>query len=283
MNKNTLVLLVSVMILNSAFSQKPFVDTLKVCTEIKELNESGEKIAALKREKWQPGQTLRVRFIDGSDFVQSKVKQFATEWSNHCSIKFTFVNSGPAEIRISFLTGKGSWSIIGKSSAKYSVNPNTGNIYLSNTGITMNYGWFDSYTPDEEFSRTVIHEFGHAIGLIHEHQSPVAEISWNKPVVYAYYFETMGWSKAEVDRNIFTKYSKSESQYSKYDKLSIMHYPIPASHLLKPNQAVGWNNVLSTTDKSFIGFVYPSSNNKRQKKKRERGDAHAGDIHGGVH
>ena len=218
-----------------------------------------------------------------NDFVQSKVRQFATEWATHCSIKLTFVSSGPAEIRVSFLRGKGSWSLIGKASSEYSINPNTGNVYVSSTGTTTNFGWFDSYTPDDEFSRTVIHEFGHAITLIHEHQSPLAGIAWNKPVAYDYYRRTQGWTNAEVDENIFKRYSKSETQYSAYDKLSIMHYAIPAHLLLDPSQAVGWNTTLSVIDKSFIGTIYPFSKNETKKKRKEPKDAHAGDIQGGVH
>lgn len=259
---------------SSLTSQINLIDTLRICTEIKEYNENGDKIVALKREKWSPGQTLRVKFLGGDDFVQSKVKQFATEWANHCSIKFQFVTTGTAEIRVNFAQGRGSWSLIGKSSEKYSVNENTGNVYVSSSGTTMNFGWFNSYTTDEEFSRTVIHEFGHAIGLIHEHQSPAAGISWNKPEVYKYYLETQGWTKGEVDQNIFRRYSKSETQYSAYDKLSIMHYSIPAFLLLDPTQAVGWNTFLSATDKSFIPTIYPKPINKTKKTKREHPDHH---------
>jgi hypothetical protein len=181
------------------------------------------------------------------------------------------VTPGAAQIRVNFVNGKGSWSIIGKASEKYSINPNTGNSYVSNSGTTMNFGWFNSYTSDEEFSRTVIHEFGHAIGLIHEHQAPTANISWNKPAVYNYYLQTQGWTKKEVDRNIFFKYSKSSTQYSKYDKLSIMHYAIPAFLLLDPTQVVGWNLYLSDIDKSFIPTIYPKPK-KKEKPKKERNE-----------
>ncbi len=56
----------------------------------------------------------------------------------------------------------------------------------------MNFGWFDDSTPDNEFSRTVIHEFGHALGCVHEHSSPAATIPWNRDAVYAYYLATQG-------------------------------------------------------------------------------------------
>lgn len=249
-------------------------DTLKICTEIKDYNDSGEKITALKVQKWTPGQTLKVKFLGGDDFLQSKIKQYAVEWANHCSIKFEFVTTGAAQIRVSFVNGKGSWSIIGKASERYSINPSTGNAYISNSGTTMNFGWFNAYTSDDEFSRTVIHEFGHAIGLIHEHQAPTANISWNKPEVYRYYLATQGWTKKEVDQNIFFKYSKSSTQYSKYDKLSIMHYAIPASLLLDPTQAVGWNLYLSDIDKSFIPTIYPKPKKKAEPKKERNEPPH---------
>lgn len=277
-----LVFLIFLLILNHAYSQNIPFDKIKICTEIKEFGENGEKAVGIKGEKWFVGQSLKVKFIDGDHFVQSKVRQFAVVWANYCNIKIIFVNSGQADIRVSFLTGKGSWSLIGNASLKYSVEPNTGNVSLSNTGTTMNFGWFDSSTSDEEFSRTIIHEFGHAMGLIHEHQSPAAEISWNKPAVYDYYSSTQGWTKGEVDQNIFRRYSKSETQYSAYDKLSIMHYAIPANLLLDPTQEVGWNTVLSEIDKSFIGKFYPFANEETKKEKKNDGN-HTGDIQGGVH
>lgn len=120
----------------------------------------------------------------------------------------------------------------------------------------MNFGWFNSSTSDQEFSRVAIHEFGHALGMIHEHQHPLASIPWDVNAVYQYYADTQGWSKAQVDNNIFAKYSTSQTNYSTYDQASIMHYPVE-EELTIGNFSVGWNTVLSSTDKSFIASVYP--------------------------
>lgn len=237
------------------FSQEFNTDTLKLCTLLEQPDLSDDKAAILKKFKWSAGKTLRVKFLDGDDFVQAKVKEFALEWNKHSSVKFKFVSSGNAEIRVSF-KGIGSWSLIGNSSASYSVNIKTGAVYKSNTGSTMNFGWFNSYTPDSEFSRVVLHEFGHALGMIHEHQSPVAGIPWDKKAVYAYYKSSQNWTTAQVDRNIFLRYSKFEISNSKYDKLSIMHYAFPAILLTDPSAEVGWNTQLSKTDISFIKKYY---------------------------
>ena len=40
----------------------------------------------------------------------------------------------------------------------------------------MNYGWIDADSPEEELRSVVLHEFGHALGLIHEHQNPLSGI-----------------------------------------------------------------------------------------------------------
>ena len=49
----------------------------------------------------------------------------------------------------------------------------------------MNYGWLTPDSDDDELRRVVLHEFGHALGLIHEHQNPEGGIEWNEPAVKA--------------------------------------------------------------------------------------------------
>ena len=68
----------------------------------------------------------------------------------------------------------------------------------------MNFGWLRPGTPLEEYMRVVLHEFGHALGLIHERQNPSGGIQWNKPVVYRYYQGPPNfWVPQQVDINLF--------------------------------------------------------------------------------
>ncbi|MEZ4674580.1 MAG: hypothetical protein R2932_10085 [Caldilineaceae bacterium] len=202
-------------------------------------------LAALTGKLWSPGRTLRVRFLDGEAAIWQRVEPFAHQWSDYANIKFAFGNDPDAEIRISFLQ-PGSWSYIG-----------TDALSIPKDQPTMNFGWLKQATPNDEYSRVVTHEFGHAIGCIHEHQNPATDIPWNKEAVYAYYAgPPNNWSRMQTDINLFTRYSATLTQFSQFDPDSIMLYPIPNEFTIGDFE-VGWNRVLSAMDKQFVTTLYP--------------------------
>src|ERR1700752_1894927 len=82
--------------------------TLRICTEfdadsVSTTDTFAIDAAAKKKRMWETGRTLRVKFLGGDKYVQSKVIQYAVEWSKHCNIKFKFVTTGAAEIRVNFI------------------------------------------------------------------------------------------------------------------------------------------------------------------------------------
>lgn len=194
-------------------------------------------------KKWSNGRTLRVRFMGGSPFVQEKVKKYANQWSRFANIKFSFGNDPDAEIRISFKKD-GHWSYIG-----------TDNLSVPKNQATMNFEGFNERTQESEFSRVVIHEFGHCIGISHEQSSPAANIPWDVEAVYKYYADR-GWSSEIVDHNVLAKHPAEGFAFTPHDHQSIMQYPVP-NELTIGDYEIGWNTKLSDTDKRFIGQMYP--------------------------
>lgn len=205
------------------------------------------EIAGVQRFFWRPGRTIRVRFMDGDPIAQQKVEAVARQWSDYANIKFDFGDDPDAEIRISF-QHPGSWSYLG-----------TVALNIAKNEPTMNYGWLTAATADDEYSRVVLHEFGHALGCIHEHQHPESPIPWDVDAVYAYYMgPPNNWTKEQVDINVLNRYAAGDTQFSEFDPKSIMLYPV-SDRLTIGDWEIPWRNKeLSALDKSFMGQVYPS-------------------------
>jgi serralysin len=205
------------------------------------------KAALLNAARWTPGDTIRARFLEGDESLQQRVREVAERWTapDMADLTIQWVDSGPSEIRIAFIQGDGSWSYLGTQCRG-----------IPEPEPTMNYGWLTPDSEDDELQRVVLHEFGHALGLIHEHQNPQGGIDWNEPAVIA---DLSGppnnWDEAQIRGNVLDHYRPDAVTATPVDADSIMMYPIPASWT-NDGFSADMNADLSEQDVAFIHEVY---------------------------
>jgi len=214
------------------------------------------KLALETGKRWKPGQTLSIRFLDGSAFQRAKVQEKASEWLQYANIKFSWKGDKSAQIRISFKADPGSWSAVGTDCLVTE--------YFPKNQPTMNFGWLTDDTDDTEYRRVVVHEFGHALGCIHEHQNPKGGIVWNQAAVLKMFSgPPNNWSKADIMSNIIEKYSEDQLNATTFDKKSIMLYSFPKQLIKGPpalaKSGTPENTDLSATDKKFIRKMYQAT------------------------
>lgn len=196
---------------------------------------------------WQlPDRTLTVGFLDGSGNQRRMFREVLDIWREVLAGRLNIVlvdgaRARTAHVRVSFQCS-GHWSFVGRDARHAAEGKATMNIMLSSQ-------------PWEEWRRVVLHEFGHALGLRHEHAHPQSGIAWDREAVYRFYAQTQGWDRATVDRQVFTP-APDQWTGTRWDPQSIMHYPVPAN-LTLDRQAVGWNDDLSPADIAFVHSLYP--------------------------
>jgi hypothetical protein len=192
------------------------------------------------RKLWINGSKLHVRFMGGTSAQQAIAKEQALWWTPHANLTFEFNNAPDAEIRIAFDSSDGAWSYIGTDCQTIPRNQ-----------PTMNLGFLDG--------GTAAHEFGHTIGLAHEHQNPAGGIEWNEEVVLR---DLMGppnnWTPEQIRHNVLDKYAADQIRGTQFDPDSIMLYFFPDSWV-KSGEGTKANEVLSALDKAFIASekAYP--------------------------
>jgi Astacin (Peptidase family M12A) len=191
---------------------------------------------------WMNGSTLHVRFMGGSAAQRAKAQEQAGWWTAVANLRIVFDNASNAEIRIAFDPGDGAWSYLGTDCRDIPLDQ-----------PTMNLGFLDG--------GTAAHEWGHAIGLAHEHQNPAGGIQWNEEVVIREMARSPNfWDEPTTRFNILRRYEADQVNGTAFDPQSIMLYFFPADWTLN---GIGTeaNETLSETDKRFIAGarMYPRS------------------------
>lgn len=232
---------------------------------------------------WEPGQVIRVKFMPGGGPVlRNKVMTLAKEWEKYANIKFQFLSDNEPNTNVRVKLGKdlGHNSAVGTMCNIFPQKEHTlhlDTLYLADIEyyralilrdkvkltrdnieqVFRDYmGKYPNHWNEKELYSTVVHEFGHALGLKHEQSFPGA-INWNKAdSIYDYYYRTQGWDRDMVDHNVFNVADQFYTNGTTYDAKSIMHYPIEAWQTTD-GFTVGNNYALSQGDKQLIASLYP--------------------------
>jgi hypothetical protein len=200
---------------------------------------------AVRSYLWDKGAQLGVSFLNGTARQRQRVTAYAPVWSIYSGVKLTFLPTPDGDIRVSFDAGALSYSAIGTQATTLPVGQ-----------ATMTLAQMTDDLSEAQARALVLHEFGHALGLVHEHQNPAAGVPWNRPAAYRYFGRAPFYlSPAEVDEQILHAYDESVTNHSEFDPRSIMVYPIPAA-ITDGSYHVDMNLDLSPIDKSFIASQY---------------------------
>jgi serralysin len=194
--------------------------------------------------RWPPGVTITISFLDGDPALHARIEPVARQWTapGRANLFLDFrTDTDNTHIRISF-AHEGSWSVLGTTCLRIPVGE-----------PTMNFGWLKPGSSDAELERVVLHEFGHALGLVHEHQLPAGGILWDKPAVYADLEPR--WSREKIDQNLFATVDPAEAAMTNLDPQSIMMYPIK-KRWTRNGFSTGLNAKLSPIDIAFIHNMY---------------------------
>lgn len=209
-------------------------------------NRRGKRAVASHSRFWAPGRTLRIAFLtDDQAFIEATILA-ASNWLPHINLTFDFVEGEDGDIRISATPGT-YWSMVGTDAL------------LREEGATM------GLSPDMRvpafFAANVMHEFGHVLGALHEHQHPNATIPWNRRKLY----EAFGadehadedhYIRRTLDERYLNRLDANEVRHSAYDPTSIMHYVI-REEWTDDGFKIDLNLVLSDKDKAFMAQAYP--------------------------
>lgn len=184
--------------------------------------------------------TLGVHFLNGERSEQERVRAAASQWLTGQLgqlMKFQFdVPRAQSQIVINLRSDRNN-SFVGRDSAKYAQSQETMNLF-------------------NIIDHVIKHEFGHALGLNHEHQNPSARIRWKREVVLAD-MAKQGWDEKMCEDNIFSRFNSDWVCVgsSNFDEKSIMLYPIPSSWT-EDEYSTGINQDLSKGDRDCISGLY---------------------------
>ena len=191
---------------------------------------------------WPQHSVLKISLLNMTQEQKNLIKHNVNKWAPHTNLYFKFIDSPNGVIRITANNDtSAAWSRVGTDARNVPVSEPTMSVGFANSTAAI--------------ATKIQHEFGHALGLRHEHKHPERTLNFNKENIYKEY-ESRSKSRHQANHDILKKLKHEEVTVSAYDEKSIMHYGFSAS-ALQDAKAVPGNTQLSVGDKSFIQSLYP--------------------------
>ncbi|EJM58966.1 hypothetical protein PMI30_05983 [Pseudomonas sp. GM50] len=194
---------------------------------------------------WAQNRTLDISITSNFPSFKELVKESILTWAPHINLTLRFVEGNEGVIRIidtpDALERNGHWSAIGTDALLIPSHVPTIQIHRR--------------LRQSDLGPTILHMFGHALGLEHAHQHPDANIDWHLPNLYKGYGE-IGYSRNQVLEYILPKQRSAYTQLVPYDKCSIMHFPFPKEVIFNDIE-YGYCDELSDGDIKAISAIYP--------------------------
>ena len=194
-------------------------------------------------------------FLDGTAQQKSEVKRFAKLWERYTGIKFKYSNDSPGFFNFS----------------QYYTISFKGGSNQSSVGRVNGQIEFGELSDNIIFRKsTILHEFGHMLGLSHEHQRADRPSFLNSTKILENCKLKQTKSKQWCYENILKQNFEEVFVQSDYDEESIMHYDLRT--ITGDDKYKDKNNALSFTDKYFIAMVYNQNISDKTLKKMHQQD-----------